>query len=145
MRVPYAIRRWWRVRRCAWHAMTPDGRKAHAAVVLLAVCLPAGLAMATPPAMAMFLGLGQDVVQQDRIVFTLPVVIGAMVAVGGVVATAVWWLAQYDMRRVRRMDALYAEIRDLKHEMEAQRRSRKKDASPESDQGPADGDVGSGW
>jgi hypothetical protein len=156
MRFPRPVRLWWRMRRCAWRAMTPEGRRAHMAVVMLVVGVSSSFAIGAPTAVAMATLAsteGQNQIAHERLVFSLPVVISLMVAEAVFIATAVWWLAQYDMRRVRRMDSMHAEqrvlhteLREIKEAIASRGRGRRRDADADSgESGPAAGDVGSGW
>ena len=106
---------WVRAQRCAWHALSREAQRAHVALLLLILCIAVSAAIAAP---TMQEATGEKPVHIDGVVVTVPVLVS--LAIG--VAVATWAIAQFDMKRVRKMDRLTRDIEEHKHELVRLRR-----------------------
>lgn len=104
---------WVRAQRCAWHALSREAQQAHAALLLLVVCIAVSAAFAAPE-----LQSSEPPVHADGLVVTIPVLVAVLLFVAG----ATWAVAQFDMKRVRKMDRLARDIEQHKHELVRLRR-----------------------
>lgn len=132
-----AIRKFIRVQRCSWRSLTADGKRAHAAIVLLALVIPIAVAFAAPIAEDA-ISPASDV-HHENVVVSMPVLITACVFVAGLV----WAIAQYDTKRVRRIDRLHNSLASLAADVQALK-AAKKNASRCSQCGHCDGEDESG-